>query len=105
MTLAIFSGFPKLAVVLGLAACPGAEAQRPAPTSTSVNGGELHSIEGLCGASLIKSSVTHNDDAQACSQLRSIAPFNTGLGCPAQIFLRHVQDHTEPLTGLVPTPE
>ena len=57
MTLVI-SGFPKLAVVLGLA-CSGAAAQRPAPTSTSVN----HSIEGLYGdAGLIKTSVTHNDE-------------------------------------------
>ena len=63
MTLVISGFFPaKLAVVLGLACC-GAAAQHPAPTSTSVNHADHHSIEGLYGdAGLIKTSVTHSDE-------------------------------------------
>ena len=83
MTLAAISGFPaKLAVVLGLA-CSGAAAQRPAPTSTSVNHADHHSIEGLYGdAGLIKTSVTHNDDENCL----------THEGGTNYSMLRHLRD-------------
>ena len=83
--------------------CSGAAVQGSPPDSAG--GAELHSIEALCGASHVNSSITYSDDAQACSQPRSIAPFNTDLSCPAQIFLCHAQDHTKPPTGSVPIPE
>ena len=84
--------------------CSGAAVQGSPPDSAG--GAELHSIEALCGASHVNSSITYSDDAQACSQLRStITPFNTDFLCPAQIFLRHAQDHTEPPTGSVSIPE
>ena len=84
--------------------CSGAAVQGSPPVSA--DGAELHSIEALCGASPLNLSITYSDDAQACSQLRStITPFNTDFPCPAQIFLRHAQNHPEPPTGSVSIPE
>ena len=46
---------------------------------------------------------------QACSQQQlcscTITSFNADFLCPAQIFLRHAQDHTEPPAGSVSIPE
>ena len=78
--------------------CSGAAVQGSPPLSA--DGAELHSIEALCGASHVNSSITYIDDAQACSQLHStIAQINAEFLCPiAQIFLHHAHDHTEPPT-------
>ncbi len=81
--------------------CTGTALQNPPANASAA---ELHSIEGLCGASHVNSSITYNVDDEAWNQLRTITPFNTDFPCPAQIFLRHAQDHTEPPTGS-PIPE
>ena len=89
--------------VLGIM-CSGAAVQGSPPANEKTT--ELLSIQVLCGASHVNSSITYITyiDAQACSQLRStITPFNTDFTCP-QIFLRHAQDHTEPPAGS-PIPE
>eukprot|EP01045_Picozoa_sp_COSAG04_P009295 COSAG04_NODE_534_length_12949_cov_5.651673_6_plen_341_part_00 len=85
--------------------CSGTALQSRAPLPANEKTTELLSIEVLCGASHVNSSITYIDDAQACSQLHSaITPFNTDFTCPSQIFLRRAQDHTEPPAGS-PIPE
>ena len=88
--------------VLGIV-CSGALQSRALP-SANEDTTELLATEVLCGANHANSSITYSVDAQACS-IAPARPFNADLSCPAQIFLRHAQDHTEPPTGSVPIPE
>ena len=90
----------RVLAVLGIM-CSGTALQSRAPLPANEKTTELLSIQVLCGASHVNSSITYNVDDEAWNQLRTIMPFNTDFLCRAQLFLRHAQDHTEPPAGSV----